>query len=438
MILVIFSTLALLYAGIVFWQKRTFRFLSFLISPIIILSIKKRISKNLEDKNRYTERYGIPSIARPSGNLIWIHAVSVGETISIIPFIEEFKKVNKDATILLTTTTLTAYNIINERLNGKVIHQFMPFDVFRWIRRFVKYWKPNAVFFVESELWPNMLYYLNEQDIPIYLLNARFSEGALKRMYTAKKIFNILPYKLFTSVFVPSEKAKIHVRELGARDIKIIPNLKIIAEKLPVDAEKSKQLSTMLNSRKTWMAVSTHKGEEEIIVDVHQKLKEIFPDILTVIAIRHPSRAEEIKSICESNGLSVATHTEKFENGTTISEDIYILNKIGELGEFFENIDTVLVGGSLIPGIGGHNFLEPIKFMCNVASGQYIGNFRDIYDYVSNYCKIVENKNELLEFIEKSIKSYKRDSAMLNDIDYTTNWINAISQISKNIFKKRT
>ncbi|MDR1391534.1 MAG: hypothetical protein LBI95_04220, partial [Holosporales bacterium] len=350
-----------LYIGILKFQKRTFRLLSFFCNPIVRLYIRKRIRLGLEDKKRYGERFGISSIKRPSGKLIWIHAVSVGEALSVIPVIKMFKRENVDLTILLTTTTLTAAKQVENRLKNEVIHQFAPFDIFTWILRFIEYWKPDIALFVESELWPNTLYYLQEKGVPTYLLNARISEKSLRWMSFAKKILRIFPFSLFTTVYVSSRELGDKIKNLGGERICIIPNLKTIAEKLPVNFDNVEKLSKKIKNRKSWIAVSSHPGEEEIITQVHKKLKEKYPDILTFIALRHPSRKREISELCEKTGLSHICHKEELDKNRVIIEDIYIIDEIGCLGEFFEMIDTVLVCGSLVPGIGGHNFLEPLN-----------------------------------------------------------------------------
>lgn len=434
MLFEIFLLFVLLYISLRVFPKKTFRFLSIFCGPIVRLYIFRRISTGLEDKNRVHERFGIPSEKRPDGNLIWIHAVSVGETLSVIPVIEEMKNINPDLNILLTTTTLTAAKEVENRLKDKVIHQFIPFDVFMWIRRFIKFWKPKAVFFVESELWPNTLYYLHEKDIPTYLLNVRISNRSLKRMYFAKKYLNILPFSLFNRVYVPSIELKKAVRDLGSKDTQIVPNMKTISKKLPVNLENLKKLTEKISDKKVWMAVSSHPGEEEIILDTHKKLKENYPNILTIIAIRHPARKDEITELCKNSNLTSSSYTDSFETTGSITEDVYILDKIGCLGEFFETIDTVLVCGSLVPEIGGHNFLEPLNFACNVATGEYIENFRDIYPYVENHCKILKNSSEIADFVSDSIENYSRDAKMENDMDFGREWKKIIDQLSKSIF----
>ncbi len=397
------------YVSLLFFPKKTFRFMGMIIAPVVRLYIKRRIALGLEDKYRYTERFGLPSKERSSGELVWIHAVSVGETISVIPIIEKIKNENNNINILLTTTTLTAAKQVEEKLKDLVIHQYLPFDVFKWIRRFVKYWKPSVALFVESELWPNTLYYLHEKDIPIYLLNVRISKKSLNRMKFVNKYLKIQPFSLFRTIYAPSDELKKELKQLGAREVLVVPNMKTISRKLPVNLENSKNIKNQISNRKTWIAVSTHPGEEETILEAHKLIKQTYPEILTVIAIRHPNRANDILEFCKNSNISATTYTNS-ESKESIDEEVYIIDKIGCLGDFFENIKIVFVGGSLVPNIGGHNFLEPLNFDCNVATGPYIDNFRDIYPEVQNMCKILKNKNETYEFV---IGSLKNDSSII-------------------------
>lgn len=424
--------LFLVFIGFRFFQKKTFRILSSFAAPFVRLYIRFRIKQKLEIKERKNERFGIPSKTRPTGDLVWFHAVSVGETNSLIPFVKEFHETNSEVHILFTTTTVTAADIVEKRLGNLVIHQFMPFDVFMWIRRFIKYWKPKAAFFVESEIWPNALFYLYEKDIRTYLLNTRLSKRTINRMFKLKKIFNILPFRLFEKVFVPSDETKQIVKELGAKDAVVVPNIKIISPKLPINQKEQARLKNVFKDRKTWIAVSTHPGEEEIIINAHQEIKKTIPDLLTIIAIRHPDRALEVKGLCDNAGLSAVLHSEHKKN-EPIESEVYILNQIGCLGEFFSIVDTVLICGSLIPGIGGHNFIESINFMCNTATGKYIDNFKDIYTYFTESCKVLEN-DQITDFVLNSFDSYERPKKTNENLNYSEKWSRTILQISKNIF----
>ena len=428
MLLLVIILLAI-YLALRFAPKKFLRFLSPLLVPFVKLCIAFRIKKGLENKFRITERFGLPSQKRPSGKLIWIHAVSVGETLSVVPIINEIKRQKPDVSILLTTMTVTAAQQVEQRLADKVIHQFVPFDIFSWTRRFVKYWKPSIAMFIESELWPNTLFYLNEKNIPIYLLNARVSRRSLMRMFFVKKYFGILPFSLFSEVFTTSVEMKNATELLGAYNVRILPNLKFVSDKLPVDETNKKRLAHKISKRKTWIAVSTHPGEENIIVQAHKMIKREIPDILTIIAIRHPSRTSEVTSLVTERELSVSVYSETMQNRKHINEDLLVIDEMGCLGEFFEIVDTVLVCGSLIPGIGGHNFLEPLNFDCNVAIGEHIENFKDIYPYVKDFCTKVNTISEIKDFVIASVQGYRRSAGHITTLNFKSEWEKELKKI---------
>ncbi|MDR2667016.1 MAG: hypothetical protein LBB34_02790 [Holosporales bacterium] len=431
---IVVKILLLLSCWLVFcirnFPEITFRFISTLISPIVRLYIFRRIARGLEDRSRQYERLGFSSQERPKGKLVWIHAVSVGETLSVIPLIKELKKANKNLNVLLTTTTLTSAEIVKKHVKDTVIHQFAPFDVFSWVRRFIKHWNPDAAFFVESELWPNTLYYAKRIGIPLYLLNVRISTKSMRRFNFANKIFKISPFCVFSLVVAPSNEIKNFTIKLGAQNVIVMPNMKTMAKKLPVNQKNVQKLKKKIGNRNVWMAVSTHEGEEEIVIEIHKNLKECYPDLLTVIAIRHPNRLNDVSKLCCSLGVSCTNHTSSSIGSSGICEEIYILNQIGYLGNFFEIIDTVLVCGSLVPGIGGHNFIEPLQFNCNVATGRYIENFEDIHIHVRNCCNVLSSPNDIYFFVKESLENYQRNSHSAKYTDFGKQWRNLIKKIS--------
>ncbi|MDR0640120.1 MAG: hypothetical protein LBF65_00040 [Holosporales bacterium] len=430
--------IAALYIGLAYYTSPFLKGASIVAIPFVKIFINRRIDKGLENPARKNERFGMPSHVRPFGKLIWVHAASVGEILSIIPFIEEFKRINKDVLVLVTTMTLTSADVLKKRLGNTVIHQLAPFDIYPWIKRFLKFWRPDTVFFVESELWPNTLYYLFENDITTYLLNARVSNKTLDRLHFVKKFFNVMPFMAFRTVFVSSQSLIPHVKELGSRDTACNPNIKIISPKLPTDKAFIDKLKPKINDRKVWMAVSTHEGEEEKIIATHKELKKQYSDLLTVIAIRHPERAGEVQKLCESMDVSSSCHTKAFDNENTLRDDIYIIDQIGCLGNFFEIIDTVLMCGSLIPGIGGHNVLEPLHFRCSVATGPYTENFDDILREIPGRYTVVHDQGELVAFIQESFAKKERPHYYAKkEVNFMDIWRNSIKRISMNISSTR-
>lgn len=434
MFFVLLLLIVVIYIGLARYTSPFLKGLSIIAIPFIKIYINRMIAKGLENSARKDERFGIPSSFRPFGKLIWVHAASIGEVLSIIPFIEEFRRINKDVSILLTTMTLTAADTAQKRLMGTVIHQLMPFDVYPWVRRFIKFWRPDAVFFVESELWPNTLYYLFENEVTTYLLNARISDKTLKRLYFIKKFFHVLPFSAFQSVFVSSRSIIQHVKELGSRDTVFNPNIKTISPKLSTDKGSIEKLRSKIKERKVWIAVSTHEGEEEIVLTTHKKLKEKYEDVLTVIAVRHPDRADKVQDLCKSMSISSVRHTNAFGDDRVLQEDVYIIDQIGCLGNFFEVINTVLMCGSLIPGIGGHNILEPLHFQCNIATGPYTGNFNDILQEITGYYTVIQDQEGLLTFILQSFEKDRRQPALKRELNIMSMWHNSIRQISLNVY----
>jgi 3-deoxy-D-manno-octulosonic-acid transferase len=251
---------------------------------------------------------------------------------------------------------------------------------------------------------------------------------SMRRFIFVNKIFNIFPFNVFHLVVTPSEEIKNFVVKLGAKSVVVMPNMKTMAKKLPISSKNTQKLNGKIGNRKIWMAASTHEGEEEIVIKTHKKLKKIYPDLLTVIAIRHPDRLDEVSKLCQSLDVSCTNHVSSFVNSDKIREEIYILNKIGCLGDFFEVIDTILVCGSLIPGIGGHNFLEPLRFNCSVATGKYIENFRDIYNYVHDCCKVTQSQDDIYFFVKDSLSKSAEIRHSAKCINFEKQWKDLIKK----------
>ena len=380
----------------------SFYLLSVLLVPFVKVLVRYRLKKELEEKNRITERYGFPSFKRPPGPVVWIHAASVGETVSLIPLIKSYKTNYPSDNILLTTTTVTAASIVKERLSEICIHQYVPFDIGLWVTRFLKNWQPQLVVFIESELWPNMITEIYKKKIPLILLNARLSDRSYRRWLRFKFIARYLLSR-FSLCLAQSYQSAERLKKLGAPDVKVMANLKFAASALPVSTEKLQRLSKPFANRPLWVAASTHSGEEEMVARTHHSLKEHFPNLLTILAPRHPNRCDKIKKLCEDSNLSVQTH--KTYQGTSLTDfDIYLVDTIGELGLFFSLSSIVFIGGSFV-SVEGHNPIEPALFECAVVWGPRMNNFKDICSHLSSACYKVQTQNELTATIYDLLKN---------------------------------
>ncbi len=383
-----------------------YRIISILLFPFLELYLFFRVFKKKEDKSRLKERFGNPTKSRPEGQIIWLHAVSVGEANSSLILIDELLKFAPKTSILFTTTTLTSAKIISEKLpkwQGRVIHQFLPIDSYFCVKNFLDFWRPRAAIFVESEIWPNLIFEARKMGALTFLVNARMSEKSAKKWLLARLIgFRIFDY--FATIFAQSEGDKKRLEKLTNQEVLLYGNLKSQAHNLEANEEKISDLKGKIGNRKFLVAVSTHAGEEEIILQVHDRLKNNFPDFLTIIVPRHPNRAQEIKNLCRSRKISQRSQSENISNST----EIYLADSLGEMGIFYSLQNFAFIGGSLLP-IGGHNPFEAIKLGCAVISGSQVFNFAEIYRDLQKdqACLIVDSADDLYEAALKIIKDAK-------------------------------
>ena len=356
-----------------------YRGLSFVSGPLIRIFFERRKRHGKEDPNRIDERYGNASQKRPNGPLIWFHAASVGEVNSVISLINLLKKKNSDIVFLLTTWTVTSATLVAKRIPQGIIHQFVPIDQPIWIRRFLNYWQPDIAFWVESEIWPNLIIEIRNRKIPIVLLNGRISFRSFKSWShfptTIQKLLHC-----FTLSFAQSDLDAKRLITLGADNVRVSGNLKFAADPLPVDNKELTALWTAIGKRPIWICVSTHEGEEQAVVDAHRIITKTHPKLLTMIIPRHPIRANKIAKDLSKQGFifSLRSSKEKINNST----EIYIADTVGELGLFYRLSPIAFIGGTLIPH-GGQNLLEAAKLDCAIVHGPSMTNFASITEEIT-------------------------------------------------------
>ncbi len=345
-----------------------------LISPIIIII---RLLKNKESLLRCKEKFCVFSKKRLSGKIIWFHGASVGELQSVIPLIEKLEKKNEIKQILVTSNTLSSSKVMEKTNFKKVIHQFFPIDTNFFSLKFLNYWKPSIVFFIDSEIWPNMIMNLEKKNIPFGIINGRITKKTFNKWMIFQK-FSKKIFGKFRFCIAASNESKIFLKKLGVKKVKFFGNLKFSqTENEKINFDKS--LKKFIESRKTWCASSTHKSEEIFCGIVHKKLKEKYKNILTIIIPRHIDRVKSIKKKLENLNLKIHVHEpkKKIEKDT----DIYIVNAYGKTKSFYNNCKNVFLGGSLIKH-GGQNPLEATRYGCNVLHGPNVSNFREIYKFL--------------------------------------------------------
>ena len=344
-----------------------------LATPLAGPLLSLRLNNGKEDALRLGERRGSPGVARPSGPLVWLHGASVGESLSLLPLVERLTQCGFGA--LVTSGTVTSAQLLGRRLPAGAIHQFAPLDAPGFFRRFYAHWRPDLGLIAESELWPNMIVEAARAKTPLIMVNARMSARSFARWAYAPALIRALLGKIELLLAQTDGDAN-RLGALGARSVQVIGNLKYDAQAPPADLKELAALSGLTSGRQIWIAASTHEGEESIAAEAHRRLAEVFPDALTVIAPRHPSRGQAVRAELQGLGFACALRSRGERPGRDAS--IYICDTIGELGLFYRLAGIVLVGRSLT-GAGGQNPIEPAKLACAILHGPQVANFADVY-----------------------------------------------------------
>lgn len=344
-----------------------------MLQPLAPRLLDARVKQGKEDNARVDERLGVAGVARPEGDLVWLHGVSVGETLSLLPVVERLQKARPDLILLVTSGTLTSATLLAQRLPAGVIHQFAPVDTPSAVAGFLAHWKPSLGVFVESELWPNLILAAQKRGVKLALVSARITDktakgwarfpGAAHRILTA-----------FDRVLPQDEASAAVFQTLGAR-IDGLVNLKLSGAALPHDAADFSRLSAAIGDRPVVVAASTHEGEEAAIVEALSGLNQ---PLCLILVPRHPDRGPEIAAALTRGGRRFALRS---RGGTLGAEtDIYVADTLGELGLFLRLADVVVMGGSFAPAlglspVGGHNPLEPARIGKPAIAGPDASNW---------------------------------------------------------------
>ncbi|MDR2106996.1 MAG: 3-deoxy-D-manno-octulosonic acid transferase [Holosporaceae bacterium] len=347
--------------------------LLFIFSPFLRIYFYARYLCGKDTADGIRNHFGTATVPRPKGPLIWIHAVSIGESVAALTYVNHLKKQFPQLNVLLTTITVTSADLAAPKIakiNG-CCHQFAPTDRRIWTERFLNRWKPCAAFFLESEIWPNTADLLSKRKIPIFLLNARLSPKSFRRWKILKSFFKSILEK-FTCILAQSDIDFERFSFFSPKNTKRIDNLKYANDPLPCNEDLLEAFQKACNGRKVFVAASTHEGEEEIILEARKKLKKDF-DPVTVIIPRHTIRAGKIREMLENQGVKFA-----FRSEDKFPDDIEVLcaDTFGEVGTFFRAADVCFVGGSLTP-TGGHNIYEPAVLGKPVLHGPFTDNITE-------------------------------------------------------------
>ncbi|WP_038890924.1 lipid IV(A) 3-deoxy-D-manno-octulosonic acid transferase [Vibrio campbellii] len=351
-----------------------------LASPFLLFGLYKSKPNKPKFGQRWKEHFGITPKLETTERPIWIHAVSVGESIATIPLIKELKKQNPTQPILVTTTTSTGAEQI-AKLGDLVEHRYMPIDFGFAVKGFLKSIHPKQMLIIETELWPNTLNAVHNAGISIIVVNARLSEKSCRNYAKVQPLFDLL-HPCIDKVLCQTESDAERFERLGVEKNKLFVTGSIkfdiqISEEVK---EKGKALRTELGiKRPIWIAASTHKGEDEQVLEAHKKILESLPNALLILVPRHPERFDNVFELCHKLGFEAARRTSRTE--VTESTQVYLGDTMGEMLVLVSAADICFMGGSLVGDkVGGHNVLEPAALGVPVITGPSYYNFKEIVD----------------------------------------------------------
>jgi 3-deoxy-D-manno-octulosonic-acid transferase len=376
--------------------------------------LAQRLEDGKEDAARIGERRGEPGLPRPEGRLIWFHAASVGESLALLELVRCILEEREDVRVLVTTGTVTSAGVMAERLPSGAVHQFIPLDARRFVTRFLDHWKPDLAVWCESEFWPALICETHARGIPMVIVNARMSKTSHDRWRLLKGMARSLLQR-FDHAMVQDDITAMYLRRLGLppERMEVTGTLKEGAAALPCNEDERRTLTAHLAGRPVWLAASTHKGEERIVLDAHDRALKVNPRLLLILVPRHPQRGDEIAQMLQAEGWRFNRRTAG--EAPDAEAQVYLADTMGELGLWYRISSISFVGGSLQP-IGGHNPFEPAALGSAILHGPYVTNFVDIYQRLTDAraARLVSGPDTLAETVHELLNP-DRAAAMAHE-----------------------
>lgn len=334
--------------------------------------LKRRLDRGKEDPARWREKLGLPSLGRPKGRLVWLHAVGLGEVMALRGLIAEMSRAAPDLNFLVTSSARSSAKVMAANLPARSLHQFLPLDAPAYLDRFLDHWRPDLSIWAEQEIWPGAVVQLAERGVPMALVNARITAESQSRRRWARGLFRDLLGRL-SLIAAQEEATAARLADLGAADVRVTGSLKSAAPPLGVDAEELDRLKTILSGRRIWVAASTHAGDED---EVLTALPQLAPDRLAILAPRDAARANEVAARLTQNGIGFARRSLGQVPGPQTR--LWLADSYGELGLWYRLAEVAFVGGGF-DQIGGHNPWEPAVLGVPVLHGPDTANFAADY-----------------------------------------------------------
>ena len=398
-------------------QLRGYLILRRVLQPVMRRVLARRICKAKENAARAGERLGIATQVRPTGRVVWMHAVGLGEVLALRPLIVGMQQVAPDLNFVITSTARSSADVLGQNLPANTVHQFLPLDGPTYMAKFLDYWQPCLSIWSEQDIWPGAIHDCAARDIPLAYVNGRMdNKSTAKRARLAglyKKVFG-----LFDLITVQDEQTAENLSSLGGRDVRVTGSLKPAAEPLSVDVGMLATLQVALEGRKIWVAASTHYEDEAVLIDAQRELVKRDPSWLLILAPRAPARGDEIEGALVQAGL---TCTRRSKGGQPDpSHSVWIVDSFGELGLWYRLAAAAFVGGSY-GSLGGHNPWEAICLNLLVCHGPNVANFAkdyEVLDYSGASQPLPDDASSvpaLVDFVVQSQTTQANVGALVED-----------------------
>ena len=368
------------------WPLRLYGGAANLLAPMAYGRVSRKLRAQGADAARLPERMGHATRARPEGRVVWFHAASVGESLSVLRLIDQLAARLPDLSFLITSGTATSARILSDRMPRRCVHQFPPLDSHRAVGRFLDHWAPSAAVFVESELWPQMLRRTAARGIPLALVNARMSDGSARNWARLPQSARHLlaPFRM---IHCQDARTAGHLRALGLDHARAGLNLKSLSGPLPHDPVELERMKAQVQDRPVWLAASTHPGEEALVLRAHQRILERDPRALLILVPRHPDRADALEVQIAQAGLEGARRASGM--AITPRTRVYLADTLGEMGLWYALCPLTCLCGSF-SDVGGHNPFEPAHAGSAIVHGPRYANFAGAYADLAHWRAAIE------------------------------------------------
>jgi len=390
--------------------RRLYTFVFAILIPFVLIRQWVRSFKEPGYRQQLQHRFGFVPRKTSSRPVLWLHAVSAGESIAAVPLVEKLLAQNFD--IVMTNMTPAGRQQVSQHLGHRVLNYYAPYDLPGFVERFLNRIQPLALLTMETELWPNTIHVCAHHSVAVILINGRLSEKSYRgyRRWPAL-IYPMLEKVDWFALQSPSHEARFADLGVARSRMRVTGSIKY-DQRLPEDLDDRKaQLRDLFQGRRVLMAASTHPGEEQPLLEVYRDLKSEIPELVLVLAPRHIQRSASIERLIAQNQLRLSYHTR--QEGLTADQDVYLLDAMGELVYFYAVAEIAFVGGSLIPH-GGHNFMEAALAGAAIVCGDSLYNFEAIAEQfqAANAMVTVGNSEQMVVDIRTLLLDADKRSKM--------------------------